>query len=194
MSQRPSGYERQPNDLYITPRWVTEAILDFLPDSGGVLEPAAGPGYMAKVLGTRFTVTATDAMEGQDFLAFRNLPGGVRGVVTNPPYDQAERFCRHALTLTLPVKGFVAMLLRCDFDHAKRRAGLFRDCLAFSKKVVLTKRIVWFVGEDGKPKASPSFNHAWYIWDHTHVGPPTIAYAPTAPLQLDIEEAIARVA
>lgn len=44
----------------------------------------------------------------------------------------------------------------------------------FAKKLVLTKRIVWF----DAPGAAPSFNHAWYIWDHRHTGAPTLAYGP----------------
>ena len=89
-----------------------------------------------------------------------------------------RKFCTHALKLTAPVKWVVAMLLRCDFDHAKRRAYLFADCPQFAKKIVLTRRIVWFVEADGKPKASPSFNHAWFLWDWQHAGPPVIAYGP----------------
>ena len=53
-------------------------------------------------------------------------------------------------------RGLVAMLLRTDFDHAASRLHLFSKCPAFTRKVVLTKRIVWFDG----PKAAPSFNHA----------------------------------
>jgi len=30
------------------------------------------------------------------------------------------------------------MLLRCEFDHAKRRAYLFADCPQFAKRIVLT--------------------------------------------------------
>jgi hypothetical protein len=192
MSQRGSGYARQPNELYVTPKWVTEALLEFLPRPTKILEPAAGPGQMAGVLRRRFgPVVTADLDRGENFLEMQQLPLGVGGIVTNPPYNQAEEFCEHALKLTLPVKGFVAMLLRCDFDHAKRRFGLFRDCSSFARKVVLTRRIVWFVEADGKPKGSPSFNHAWYIWDHKHVGPPTIAYAHAEPEQIDLEEAIA---
>jgi hypothetical protein len=62
------------------------------------------------------------------------------------------------------------MLLRAD--RAATRSSLFIHPVA--KKVALTKRIVWFTG----PKAAPSFNHAWYVWDHKHCGPPTLAYAP----------------
>jgi len=76
--------------------------------------------------------------------------------------------------LMQPVEGFVAMLLRTDFDHAKTRQFLFSGCPPFSKKLVLTKRIQWF--EDSK--GSPSFNHAWFIWDWKHQGAPTLAYGP----------------
>jgi hypothetical protein len=67
----------------------------------------------------------------------------------------------------------VAMLLRTDYDHAHSRIHLFAGCQSFAKKVVLTRRIIWFDG----PKANPSYNHAWYIWNHEHEGPPVLASA-----------------
>lgn len=135
---------------------------------------------MVKVLQGQFMVLATDVESGVDFLQTTELPNAaIRGICTNPPYSHAAEFCRHALKLTKPVSGYVAMLLRVDFDSAKTRSDLFADCPAWSKKIVLTKRIVWFVDpETGKPKASPSENHAWHLWDHSHVGSPTIGYAP----------------
>lgn len=180
MSQRQSGWERRPLEKYESPAWVTSALLGFIQAKPGTIwEPACGQGQMVRVLKDQFLVLASDIDAGTDFLKAQRLPDpAVRGIITNPPYNLAEDFCAHALKLTAPVKGFVAMLLRVDFDSAKTRAHLFRDCPAFAKKIVLTKRIAWFVEEDGKPKASPSYNHCWMIWDHAHVGPPTIAYAP----------------
>jgi hypothetical protein len=180
MSQRQSGYLRKDLDLYETPEWVTEALLrEITTRPGSVWEPACGSGQMLTVLSDNFRTVGTDISRGQDFLVTDSLPSpSIRGIVTNPPYEKAEAFCTHALGLIQPVKGFVAMLLRCDFDHAKSRAHLFGECPAFAKKLVLRRRIIWFVEADGKPKASPSFNHAWYIWDWKHVGPPTIAYGP----------------
>lgn len=182
MSQRDSGYTRIAFDLYETPPWVTAALISHVSGKPGtILEPACGSGQMVKVLNGHFATLGSDIqINGASFLDMVELPvdHGITGIITNPPYDFAEEFCAHALKLTAPVKGFVAMLLRCDFDHAKSRKYLFADCPQFAKKVVLTKRIVWFVEANGKPKASPSFNHCWMIWDHGHVGPPTIAYAP----------------
>jgi hypothetical protein len=102
-------------------------------------------------------------------------PFGCDCILTNPPYDIAPEFIRRALALMEPSRGQVMMLLRTDFDHAKTRRNLFADCPAFAKKLVLTKRIRWFQDER---TASPSFNHAWFLWDWKHVGPPTLAYGP----------------
>ena len=192
MSQRESGYARKERDLYETPEWVTEALLPHLPSMDWIWEPACGSGKMARVLRRHCYVDMSDidpltplgepTAGRYDFLSrIRGswVPTETRvGIVTNPPYDLATEFCEHALRLMEPVQGLVAMLLRTDFDHAKSRTHLFRDCPAFAKKVVLMKRICWFVEANGKPKASPSFNHAWYIWDWKHEGPPTIGYGP----------------
>jgi hypothetical protein len=122
---------------------------------------------------------------GVDFLTTSALPLGCTGIVTNPPFGErgvlALRFLEHALELTKPANGFVAMLLRVDYDSAKTRTHLFRDCPAFAKKVNLLDRIVWFADlPPGVERAAPKENHSWYVWDHRHVGAPTIAYASKA--------------
>ena len=180
MSQRESGYARKERDLYETPEWATVALLPHLPQrSLSIWEPACGSGKMVEPLMRAGDVYATDIHEGSDFLSYVATAGeAVNAIITNPPYELATQFCEHALRLMEPCAGMVAMLLRTDFDHAKSRAYLFRDCPAFAKKVVLTRRIAWFVEANGKPKASPSFNHAWYIWDWRNSGAPTIAYGP----------------
>jgi hypothetical protein len=187
MSQRDSGYERKERDLYETPEWVTMALLPHLqPDGWDVWEPAAGTGKMVRALSTTFQVYATDIDGGCAHADFLKQDRWIddenycsrKVIITNPPYDLATEFCEHALRLTEPHRGLVAMLLRTDFDHAKSRSHLFRDCPAFAKKVVLTRRIVWFEPEPGSKGKSPSFNHAWFIWDWEHEGPPTIGYGP----------------
>jgi hypothetical protein len=138
-----------------------------------VLEPSAGSGKMVAVLKDfADTVIASDIAGGQDFLTVEHFDGDA--IITNPPFGLAQQFIEHALRLTKPVSGVVAMLLRTDFDHAKTRSHLFAGCSAFTKKLVLTKRIRWFEDSTG----NPSFNHAWFLWNHRHQGAPTLAYAP----------------
>lgn len=176
MSQRDSGYERKERDLYETPEWVTLALIPHLPRGiAHAWEPACGSGKMARALRLAgLEVSATDIDTGDDFLTMREASHGLDAIITNPPYALATEFVERALWQMHYVNGIVAMLLRTDFDHAKTRGRLFGNCSLFAKKVVLTKRIKWF--EDSK--GQPSFNHAWYIWDHAHQGPPTLAYGP----------------
>lgn len=175
MSQRDSGYERKERDLYETPEWVTECLLDTALLGPDVWEPACGSGKMVAVLRRDMAVWESDIDRGTDFLATRDTPDErVVAIITNPPYALAQEFIEHALGLMQPVRGDVAMLLRTDFDHARSRQHLFGGCAQFAQKIVLTRRIQWFEGSKG----SPSFNHAWFIWDWTHKGAPTLAYGP----------------
>jgi hypothetical protein len=122
-------------------------------------------------------VSRSDISRNQDFFHFKACDAD--GIVTNPPYSAAVRFIEHALALTKSGCGFVAMLLlRTDFDHAKSRQHFFGTCPQFAQKVVLTKRIRWFEESTGQP----SFNHAWYIWNWKHRGPPTLAKRPSHSL------------
>lgn len=179
MSQRDSGYERKDRDLYETPEWATTAVVPHLPFIDyQAWEPACGGGKMVSALDAAGVkvVKQTDIHTGADFLMWDRPANHVNAIITNPPYELATEFIEHALRLMEPASGVVAMLLRTDFDHAKSRAHLFRDCPAFAKKVVLTKRIVWFEPEPGAKGKSPSFNHAWFIWDWQNEGAPTLAY------------------
>lgn len=175
MSQRDSGYERQERDLYETPEWVTLALAPHLPGDGwAIWEPACGSGKMVRALescGRGYTVTGTDIEDGSDFM-LTPMPGHTHAIVTNPPYLLAEDFIDRAMTLARA--RFFAMLLRTDYDHAKTRRPFFADCSIFAKKICLTRRIKWFEDSTG----SPSFNHAWFIWDREHQGAPTLAYGP----------------
>lgn len=180
MSQRWSKYERKERDLYETPEWVTQALLPHLPKGGVFWEPACASGKMVRVLRTHtLRVLASDVeplcerSTKEDFLKTQR---DVDCIVTNPPFDQSSEFIIHAMTCTKKNKGCFAMLLRTDFDHAKTRRWLFGDNPIFSKKLVLLRRITWFEPEPGAKGKSPSFNHAWFMWDWKHDGPPTIVY------------------
>ena len=172
MSQRSSGRARQAHDLYETPEWASLVLAPHLPEQTSIWEPACGSGKMVNAfLKSGFEVFGTDICSGVDFLTCPKLVNS-ETIATNPPYTYAKEFIETALRHTKDSWGIVAMLLRTDYDHAKTRSHLFAKCPVFSKKIVLTRRIVWFE----RKGAAPSFNHAWFIWDWKHRGPPTLPY------------------
>lgn len=173
MSQRVSGYVRKELDAYETPEWVTLALMPHIPERiKAIWEPACGNGKMVRILETKFGVLGTDIEDeyNRDFFD-GDLPVVYDAIITNPPYKFAVGFIRNSIEWTRERSGFVAMLLRTDFDHAKTRLHLFNS-EPFSKKIILTKRIRWIEDSTG----SPSFNHAWFCWDWMHKGPPELAY------------------
>ncbi|WP_315730199.1 hypothetical protein [Bradyrhizobium sp. SZCCHNRI2010] len=182
MSQRHSGWKRESLDRYETPAWVTAALMPHLPKRLHVWECACGSGNMVRALAAAgHTVNATDVHTGTDFLKVGTAPHGVRAVVSNPPFDQAQGFIEHAIELMKPVDGSIAMLLRIDYGCAKTRQHLFGDCPIFARKIELTRRIRWFEGTKGHP----SYNHAWFVWDWQHRGEPALRYGPVATRAVD---------
>lgn len=198
-----SDYERMPRDLYETPAWVTDALVPHLmaPDQLSVWEPAAGSGKMADALLAHgydvyqsdiellhnLSATGKRGLQAScDFLKRTSLPvidNRTPAIITNPPYKRGvvDKFVRHALKLTQPYDGMVAMLLKVDFDCGSTRADIFENHPAYLGKVVLTRRIVWF---DSGNKNGPKENHAWFIWDWRRIRTqaesvplPTIRYA-----------------
>lgn len=164
MNQRASGYARVASDAYHTPAWVTKVLLKHIPEHiKTIWEPSSGADDMANVLTTKFDVFTTDIKQGENFLAYKESPETeINAIITNPPYDFATEFCHSALRMMKPRHGFVAMLLRIDFDSAKTRRDLFGNCGFFSGKLILLDRIKWF--DDPDKKANRSYNHAWFIW------------------------------
>jgi hypothetical protein len=181
MGKHGAEYERMPRDSYYTPDWVTKALLDCVTLPRKIWEPACGQNYIVKSLygrGYEARGTDVDGPLGIDFLTARVSP--VDCVVTNPPFGVqgklAVQFIQHALDLTETNCGMVAMLLPVDFDSGVTRRHLFADHPAFSKKIVLTKRIRWV--NLPQKAAGPKENHAWFVWDWKNQGGATIAYAP----------------
>ena len=186
MSPHDSGYERIDGDRYFTPHWVTQALLAVEHFPGGIWDPCAGAGHILQALPHGVPGFGSDIDPVGDSIKTADFFDTVAGsswpnIVTNPPYGQggkmAVRFIEHALDLTRPHGGKVAMLLRVDFDSASTRRHIFDDHPAFAAKYVLTRRVGW---ANLPQTSSPTINHAWLIWDwRKRAGTlPSIGYLP----------------
>src|SRR4030095_5888322 len=123
---------RHPNparvlDLYETPPAAVEALLRVERLPRCIWEPAAGRGAIVRVLRDHgHAVIASDIADYgfplhfcRDFLAEIGMLAAIEAIVTNPPYQIAERFVAHALRLCPRV----IMLLRLAFLESERRCG-----------------------------------------------------------------------
>lgn len=185
MSVARSVYERVQGDKYFTPAWVTDALLS-AERFTKAYDPGAGDGGIVDALlaagveawGSDIAPDAAHIAE-RDFFDCTDLNGF--DVIGNPPYGlqsrMAVRFIVHALKLTQPFGGKVAMLLKVGFDSADGRRNLFDEHPAFVAEYRLTKRIRWT--NLPQSDAGPTENHSWFVWDwRKRPGPAVKAYLP----------------
>lgn len=122
-----------------------------------------------------------DKLTGDDGVTFGELPERPKSmsdiaallgfrpdcIISNPPYGKdAVRAVEKALELMEAETGYVAFLMRHEWDAAKGRAHLI-DHPAFIAKITLRFRPVWIEKKEGEASASPRFSYAWFIWDQS---------------------------
>jgi hypothetical protein len=162
-------------DCYGTPPEAVFALLkvEALPHT--IWEPAAGRGNIVRVLRDRgHAVVATDIADygfplhfQRDFLAEIGMPAGCECILTNPPYQHAEKFVEHALRLC----PLVIMLLRLAFLESERRCGILEGrglarVHVFRKRLPMMHRDGW----QGR-KANSGMAFAWFVWERGHTEP-----------------------
>jgi hypothetical protein len=169
-------YAERAADCYETPTCAVEALLRVEQLPHAIWEPACGSGNIARVLeAAGHEVIATDLYDygygkpGIDFLNGRFVKIST-AIVTNPPYQHAQKFVEKALTLS----PLVVMLLRLAFLESERRrdilenAGLARIHVFRNRLPMLHRR-----GWTG-PKASSAIPFCWMVWQRGYQGLPTL--------------------
>lgn len=156
---------REERDLYRTPTEAVLALLKAETFAPVVWEPACADGRIVhpfEAAGHR--VIASDIYplgvgKMVDFLAVPPRP--FKGdIVTNPPFDLAEAFIRHALAFK---PGKLALLLKATYWHAKNRLPVF-DEIPPRSNYPLSWRL------DFKDLGRPTMECCWFVWDSTHTG------------------------
>lgn len=168
------SYAERGADVYETPACAVEALLRVESLPRLVWEPACGPGSIVRVLEAHgHKVLATDAIDygwGHVVRDFFEYGGEMQCIITNPPYQMAEEFVRHALKNS----PLVIMLLRLAFLESVRRTEVLEESgLArihvFRNRLPMMHRAGW-----SGPKASSAMPFAWFVWCRGHTGPTII--------------------
>ena len=153
--------KRRDLDFYPTPPEPTHALMRFLNLKGDyfVCEPACGDGAMLEVIRKYvpyvegFDIQPNTYGGKQDFLTSNKE---YDAIITNPPFNLAEQFIRHALTKA-PI---VAMLLKSQYWHAKTRTPLFKE-----HPPAWVLPLNWMPDfRAGELRGSPTMEVAWSVW------------------------------
>jgi hypothetical protein len=125
---RRSGYERDPNEWYVEPRWCVHQMLDTIEIEGEVLDPACGGGTIVSVcLELGIPARGSDYVD-RGFGEVRDLftiTEKIDNAITNVPFGKAEKCVRHLITI---VRRKLVMILPLTFWESQRRThGLHRE-------------------------------------------------------------------
>jgi hypothetical protein len=155
---------REDRDFYPTPAEVTRALLAVESFAGAIWEPACGDDAIVRefeACGHR--VVATDICplgKGKKLDFFAVPPRKVANIVTNPPFDLAEKFIRHGLAMQ-PDK--LCLMLKASYWHAVTRQPLYAEC-----KPARIYPLTW--RPDFMQLGRPTMEVMWCVWDATHDG------------------------
>jgi hypothetical protein len=160
---------RQDDDYYATPPEATQALIAAyglnLHCRGIIHEPCCGDGKISEVLkADNHTVISTDLVYrgyGHQFDIFELTAGNgfepYPIVITNPPFNLAERIVRHVLGTWK--SECLILLLKSTFFHAADRADDLWNTYRPSRVYMLPWRLD-FLG-----KGRPTMECSWFIWD-----------------------------
>ena len=170
---------REENDYYATDPLAVELLLEKEQFSNKIWECACGKGHISKVLKKHgYQVDSSDLIDrgygkgGVDFLTTDIKYDG--DIITNPPYRYAKEFVEHALD-TITNGHRVAMFLRLQFLEGKARRNLF-DKYPPKYVYVSSSRVNCCKNGDFKNGNKSAVAHAWFIWEKSFYGAPTLKW------------------
>lgn len=175
----PDALRRHPDDFYSTPPQGTQALLNVEPFEGETWEPSCGAGDMSRVLeAAGLPVISSDLVDRGYGLAgvnFLQTTLSVDNVITNPPFKYAQDFVEHALDCA---DRKVAMLCRLAWLEGGKRRRFFQTT-PLARVWVFSRRLTMLRGGwDGGQGGGSMIAFAWYVWDHDHIGEPTLGWLP----------------
>lgn len=174
-------FERHSFDYYVEPRWCVDRLLDRVTFDGPIHDPACGGGTIPMTAAARgYEVTGSDLATTRSYGA-----GGINfldddtprvNVVSNPPYNLAERFVHQALRVAT---GRVAMLVRLAFlEGQKRRKSLF---LRHRAELVLVCSTRPSMPPGDRPDLTATGGkvaYCWILWSQGYTGKTELDHLP----------------
>lgn len=170
-------YDRDDADWYIEPSWAVAALLKAEPFEGETLDPACGRGTIPLEFIAKGLSACGADLRDRGFGAVADFLGPefalpVQNIVTNPPYNLAEKFIRRALKIAT---NKVAVLVQQQFPYSQGRHALFTEC-PIARIYFLSNRPSMPPGKaiaSGQKVGGGKVDYLWMVFEHGYEGAPT---------------------
>ena len=170
--RKADGTHRHKDDWYRTPGQCTRALLQVETFGPQIWEPACGDGAISRELeACGHTVFSSDLYDrgyghgGQDFLSTTELCAP--DIITNPPYDKADEFALHALSLGVRK---MALLCRLAWLEGQERYDRLFSQGKLARVWVFSPRQTLWRGDDGCEDDGGMTAYAWFVFERDHSG------------------------
>lgn len=186
-------------DFYPTPPWGTRALLKYvIPQARGTcFEPAAGAGAMVLPLREVFTKVYAADIERypgfrcvkEDFLKTEHQKRSVDWLITNPPFNKAEDFIKHAIPI---VRKGCAFLVRTNFMETVGRYERLFSVNPPTYIAQFSERLPMRKGRLDRTMSTTT-SYAWFVWLKTKNKDGTrIIWIPPCRKELELDSDYAR--
>jgi len=181
--------------LYRTPAYATNALLDRERFQGTILEPGSALDDMLREIQARYPQAlgrdkydyVRDAATGYDFLTSTEQ---FDNIIANFPYDKnCVRFIRQGKR---NARRKLAALLNTNFGASKETEPEVTDQdFPLARIYCFTERIHFIHDLDDlpAPRSSPRYDSAWYVWDRQHTGPVETIYLKQEDIMMEFSDA-----
>lgn len=157
---------RVAGDHYVEPEWVSGRLFEAEYFHGQIWDPACGLGRIVESAAFRgYDAIGTD-IQHRPSVDFLSLQQTADNIVTNPPFNLAERFFLHAIRHS---RGKVAMVFptaRLNAAHWIENAEPARIWMLTPRPSMPPASVILAGGKPGGGK----MDYCWIVWDILHRG------------------------
>lgn len=164
------------DEHYVEPFWVSERLFEEEDFRGSVYDPACGFGRI--VISARkagLTAYGSDVVDRgwdsslQNFFSFSSLH---KNIVSNPPFNEFERFAKHALARTTHKVAMIMPTARLNAARWLEHTPLRRVWLLTPRPSMPPGSYIQAGGKVGGGKS----DYCWLVWDHAYTGVPAMQW------------------
>ena len=172
---RASGHDRIDLDWYVEPCGLlmpsgTSSLSTVSPGISRA-RPATSLAQCKRALSCMGSDSADHGF-GTTGLSFFDAAQVVDNIITNPPFGLIEPYIKHALSLT---RQKVVVLARLALLEGIKRREMFQ-ATPLARVWVSSRRMSTPPGGSSIEAKGGAIPYAWFVWDHSHIGEPTLGW------------------
>jgi hypothetical protein len=172
-------WEREEHEHYVEPSWCSARLLDEEAIENPLWDPCCGFGTIvenAKAFG--FKTLASDIVHRSehcenvlDFFSCKSTHA--RSIVCNPPFNIADRFALHALSLAhIDTVAMIFPTARLNAAHWLKGTPLARVWLLTPRPSMPPGHVI----AAGEKPGGGKMDYCWLVWTRDHDGPPELRW------------------